>query len=173
MRKARQLAPGFTLIELMIVITILAIVIAIGVPSFTQMIRKNRLAAATNDLAGALQYARAEAVRRGRSVQVEAKSGDLANGLRIWFDDNGNGSYDDGETLRELAAPATSIDLSAEKDGSAATNLSFSYTAQGAVSGGGNELKISICDDVDDGRQLKLLSSGVLRLKSDLTCSGA
>ena len=59
---------GMTLIELMITISLLAIVIAIGLPSFTGAINGSRLSSAANELSSALQVARAEAVRRNRSV---------------------------------------------------------------------------------------------------------
>lgn len=61
---------GFTLLELMVAITVLGILLAIGAPSFTRMIRDNRVAAQTNDLITALTVARSEATKRGTSVSV-------------------------------------------------------------------------------------------------------
>lgn len=63
-------ASGFTLIELLVTIAIAAILLAFAVPSMAELIRNNRLAAATNELVTALQMARAEAVRRGRPVTI-------------------------------------------------------------------------------------------------------
>jgi type IV fimbrial biogenesis protein FimT len=56
---------GFTLIELMISIVVLAVVLALGIPSFQEFIKNNRLAGQTNDLVMAIQMARNEAVKRG------------------------------------------------------------------------------------------------------------
>ncbi|GAB2522299.1 GspH/FimT family pseudopilin [Lysobacter humi (ex Lee et al. 2017)] len=61
---------GFTLIELMVTIAVLAIIIGVAVPSFVSMTHRNRLAAASNEVVAVLQSARMEAVRRNRSVTV-------------------------------------------------------------------------------------------------------
>ncbi|ANI18354.1 peptidase [Pseudomonas citronellolis] len=59
---------GFTLIELMFTIVILAILISIAAPSFTSSIRDSRIATASTELQGALQLARSEAVMRRSNV---------------------------------------------------------------------------------------------------------
>jgi type IV fimbrial biogenesis protein FimT len=63
-QKRRQ--HGFTIIELMFAMALLAILLAIGIPSFSGLIASTKLTNATNTLIGHLQYARAEAVKRGR-----------------------------------------------------------------------------------------------------------
>lgn len=59
---------GFTLIELLIVTTVLAVLLGVGVPSFRDTIQSNRIATVSNDLIGALQFARSESIRRGEDV---------------------------------------------------------------------------------------------------------
>jgi type IV fimbrial biogenesis protein FimT len=61
---------GFTLMELMIVLSVAAVVLAIGTPNFTEFSRNNRLTAAANDLLGAVQIARTEAIKRQRIVSL-------------------------------------------------------------------------------------------------------
>jgi type IV fimbrial biogenesis protein FimT len=61
---------GFTLIELMVTVTVLAILLSIGIPSFSDVIRNNRTAAATNSLVTSLNFARSEALKRGMPVTV-------------------------------------------------------------------------------------------------------
>ena len=68
---------GFTLIELLISIVVLAVVLALGIPSFQEFIKNNRLAGQTNDLVMAIQMARNEAVKRG-SGSVICASDDQA-----------------------------------------------------------------------------------------------
>jgi type IV fimbrial biogenesis protein FimT len=68
-------ATGFTLIELMIGITILAIVMAMGMPSYSVWIQNMRLRNAAESILNGLQLARAEAVRRNTSVEFRLGSG--------------------------------------------------------------------------------------------------
>jgi type IV fimbrial biogenesis protein FimT len=65
---------GFTLIELMVVVSLLAVLLGVGVPSFRATIESNRITTVTNDLVAALQYARSEAVRTGVNHTVCASS---------------------------------------------------------------------------------------------------
>lgn len=76
---------GFTLIELMVTISILAILLGIGVPSFRAMIEGNRIRTVTNDLVIALQFARSEAVKRGIPVTL-CSSNDQAACTGTWAD---------------------------------------------------------------------------------------
>ena len=70
----RSRLHGFTLIELMVTIAVLAIISAIAYPSFTSLMNSNRLTAAANDLVGDLQTARSEAIRRNARVTVCASA---------------------------------------------------------------------------------------------------
>jgi type IV fimbrial biogenesis protein FimT len=71
----RQRWRGFTLIELMVTVALVAIVLAIGVPSFQTTIRNNRLSSYANEFLSALNLARTEAIRRRQPV-VLCKSAD-------------------------------------------------------------------------------------------------
>lgn len=55
---------GFTLIELMVTIAVAAVLLGIAVPSFQDMLERNRVAAQTNEVLGGLQMARSEAIRK-------------------------------------------------------------------------------------------------------------
>lgn len=68
---------GFSLIELTVVLAVAAVLTMAAAPSFADLIRRNRIAAANNDLVATLQYVRAEALQRGQAVSVCA-SGDQA-----------------------------------------------------------------------------------------------
>jgi type IV fimbrial biogenesis protein FimT len=65
---------GFNLLELMVALAVLGILLGMGVPSFSQMIRDNRVVADTNELVVTLSAARAEAVKRGLPTAVCARS---------------------------------------------------------------------------------------------------
>jgi type IV fimbrial biogenesis protein FimT len=65
---ARQ--PGFTLIELMVAITIIAILLAMAVPSFSDAGLSSQLRSVANELVGATQLARSEAIKRNATVTL-------------------------------------------------------------------------------------------------------
>ena len=69
---------GFTLVELMIAVLILAILMAAAVPSFRDFAANSRTSAASSDLTTALSLARSEAVRRSGTV-IACASADLAD----------------------------------------------------------------------------------------------
>jgi len=106
---------GFTLIELMIGITVFGILLAVAVPSFLETVRNNRIRGENNQFIGALNLARSEALKRGSSVSVCASADSLTcSGVTNWttgyiiFDDpNGNGSADVADTVLQTfgAAP--------------------------------------------------------------------
>lgn len=59
---------GFTLVEMMIAVAIIAILAVIAAPAFQDMIVQSRLSAQTNDLVGAIQAARGEAIKRNLRI---------------------------------------------------------------------------------------------------------
>jgi type IV fimbrial biogenesis protein FimT len=63
-------SSGFTMIELMMTIAIATIVMTLAIPSFRYVTNANRIASEINGLLGDMQFARAEAIKEGRSVTV-------------------------------------------------------------------------------------------------------
>ena len=61
---------GFTLIELMIGVAILAILLTLGLPAFTQMLQNSRLRTTAEAFTAGLQRARAEAVKLNGQVEL-------------------------------------------------------------------------------------------------------
>ena len=109
---------GFNLLELMVGISVLGILLAFGVPSFTAMIRTNRLVEQSNGMVGALNYARSEALKRGYRVSAcpgssGACSGgtDWNAGVLVFTDDTGTtGTIDDSdEVLQSCPLPTASL----------------------------------------------------------------
>ena len=65
---------GFTLVEMLVVMTISAILIAAAVPSLQWMVARNRISDATNLLLSDIEFARLEAARRGSTVAICRRS---------------------------------------------------------------------------------------------------
>ena len=105
---------GFTLLELMISLTVFAILVSLAVPSFRNLMLNNTLTATGNDLLASLQTARGEALKRNQQVVLclttnvtattPACAGDAvaANAWFVFQDTNANGAYDAGEPIIEL-----------------------------------------------------------------------
>jgi type IV fimbrial biogenesis protein FimT len=72
--KLRRHAFGFTLVELMITVTIAVVLIMIAVPSFKTIILSNKLTTTSNDLVLAINAARMEAVKRNAKTQLCSNS---------------------------------------------------------------------------------------------------
>lgn len=75
---------GFTLIEAMVTIAILAILLGIAVPSFDMLINRNRAQSTGKQLVAVLQYARAQAQIGRQPVRVTPRSsGDWTSALSV------------------------------------------------------------------------------------------
>jgi len=72
MRKHRHKdkQTGFSLLELMATVAVGGILLAIGLPSFVNLIKSNRLTTQTNSVLTALHLARNESINRGHDIRV-------------------------------------------------------------------------------------------------------
>lgn len=75
MKGVQRPQGGFTLIELMSVVAVVAVLAAFGVPSFRDMLLNQRLATAAQAFSATLSFARMEAIQRAQRVRVDALSG--------------------------------------------------------------------------------------------------
>jgi type IV fimbrial biogenesis protein FimT len=83
----KRLQVGFTMLELLIVIAIIAILSALAVPSYTNLIRRNNVASEGNKIIGALQLARTRATtgKYSAGICVEVLPGSGCNITRFNF----------------------------------------------------------------------------------------
>ncbi|SFE10559.1 type IV fimbrial biogenesis protein FimT [Paracidovorax konjaci] len=103
-------ARGFTLIELMVTLGIAAILLTLAAPNLSQFQRNSQLTSATNSLVGALNAARAEAMKRGKNTFVVPTSNGNGNqwatGWVVFVDIDRSQAYEAGNDFTVLEQPA-------------------------------------------------------------------
>lgn len=70
MKLGTRAEKGFTLLELMVALTVASVLVVIAVPSFRDLLRRNQVSSASNALLADLSYARSEAITRGSIVSI-------------------------------------------------------------------------------------------------------
>lgn len=74
---------GFTLIESLVVLTIMTVTVVMGAPILNQMQAKNRVKSAANELASALKQGRSEALAQRRNLRFVALSSTWGSGWKV------------------------------------------------------------------------------------------
>ncbi len=93
-------AAGFTIIELMVTIAILAILAAVITPTMRQFLVRNSFDATVLDLRGAITRARAEAIARGTVVTIAPSTvGNWTSGYEVFVDPLQKGQFVSGDTV--------------------------------------------------------------------------
>jgi type IV fimbrial biogenesis protein FimT len=166
---------GFTLVELMLALVVAAILLSVAIPSFTGIVRDNRMASAVNALSGAIHLARTEAIRRNTRVTLCksndgsscANNGSWEQGWIVFAEDgntagNTYGARDANETILRIQDSIGNNITMAGSSGNVSSLISF--LPDGIPVQNGN---IKVCDSRTGnvGRELQLIASGRLRVK--------
>lgn len=78
-------SAGFTVIEMMVSLSVLAVILTLAVPSFHRFVQQQRLTATTNHLVAQLQFARGQAISRGSLVAAcPSRDGRRCTGGNRW-----------------------------------------------------------------------------------------
>lgn len=162
-------ARGFTLLELLVTLTVLVLLVAVGIPSMSQQIRNNHLKSASLELYQAVQLARTRAVTTNSRVTLRAL-GDWHQGWRIFLDPNHNGEWEPGELLIAEAGPNSNLTIQGNIP--VRRYISFIGTGEGRYATGryGGAFQagtLTLCSAAasGEGYQLVLARSGRMRKK--------
>lgn len=146
---------GFTLIELIVTVSIVAIFASIAVPSFTEIVKRNRISVTTNEFMSNLVLARSEALKRSRTVTLCASanqtscsgSTDFSKGWIVYADCDGDSALTstpvdcNGDGVNE--SEVIKVNDGYENlliDGNANSEISFNFS--GRVAGPAKRIEI-------------------------------
>ena len=136
---ARRRLRGFTLIEMMVVIGIVAILAAVAAPNMGAMIKRQRIKTAAFDVFASLTFARSEAIKRNTTVTITPDASGWSKGWQI-TDSNENVLRDQkGWDNLSIAGP-TKVSFSGAGRLSAGAGVPF------ALSGGSYGASVAATD---------------------------
>ncbi|KIQ35802.1 hypothetical protein RT97_03260 [Variovorax paradoxus] len=144
-----QRQKGFTLIEMMVVVVLVAILTVLALPSFTTMMANQRVTSAAQELLTLLQFARAEGVYKRSQTTVTATG-------QTWQAKLGT------EVLRE-AALSDAVTIEPGSTG----GVVFESSGQARTAGGGTSYVVTF--SATNATRIQCLSvsgAGLVRLKS-------
>ncbi len=173
LHKIRLGNQGFTLVELMIVVGILAVLGAVALPMITSTMPKYRLRSAARELVIDFKKAKVEAVKRNRTVVIEFIGVDTQNGsYRLFVNDNeatdgtSPRSFDPGDVLLATKSLPVGIVFTSHATAPFSGNQS-GYNARGLPFGSSNRKIIISTNDTPPSRfyTLTLMAAGRVQLE--------
>ena len=176
--KTRSPYHGFTLVELMVSMGLIAILLAVGVPSVKNMVKDNRLVTQLNAVMNDVHFARSEAAKRDLRIIMcrsadptlttptcGGSSNDWSTGYLVFTGEDGNNTYQAGtDTLLRIGPPA-------QQGVKLLTSATWDDTLEINPTGALNEANTAVmamCDDRNEahGRQITVPLAGIPRMYS-------
>jgi Tfp pilus assembly protein FimT len=157
-RKIQQ--QGFSLVELMVLVCVMALALGLGIPAFTTMFANNRMSAVVNDVVSGLHTARSAAITRQATVTLCPApdgagdcGGSLADGWVVFVDADGDAGIDADEEIiaSHGALPPASRDGISALPADAPGYISFSASGRRGAPGLDESITdLQFCDDRGD-----------------------
>jgi type IV fimbrial biogenesis protein FimT len=166
MRPRPTNARGFTLIELMVTLALVAILMAVAVPSLTTFQRNAQLTSFSNTMLASINAARGEAMKRGRSAVVVPINGtDWSSGWIVFVDVNRNQVYDATSDPMVLTQPAPPSYLVITANGTAAASPPYIIEVKR------NDVTGTV--QLTQTRRIKIASTGRVRVCTPISSTDA
>lgn len=128
----KTIMKGFTLLELIVTMAVMAILLGIGVPSLSSSIKNNSAASVSQTFVDAVAFTRMEAIRRNKKVSVCAShsltacDGNWTDGFIVFIDGSeSNSETTVSEVIRTFSTDVKKPVLNAQQSGLAVDHISF------------------------------------------------
>ena len=164
---SQQRAKGFTLIELMVVLAVIALTVGVVAPNFGRIVSQNRVTAAGNDLLNLMHSGRLEALRARSNVVVCPSQNGTSCGGSAWssaimfVDTDRNNQVSTGEAVRRMIQiPTQSVQATNLMGGTAAVVFLPNGTARFASGAITNSNVVSLCS-ISNPEQRRTVQVGV------------
>ena len=113
--RRRRPRAGWTLTEMLLALAIAALLAVLALPVYADWIAESQMMNFARDLAGSMNVARSEAIKRGTRVNLCksanrstcAAGGDWAQGFVVYVDRDHDGQLDVAESALQVVAPAS------------------------------------------------------------------
>ena len=170
-KEAANFQSGFSVVELVITLVLLAVLLTVGAPAFNNIFEDNALAGTANRFITSLTLARSEAVARNKNVimcRLNASSngcsssGNWEDGWVIWADIDGDGTLEepnqDGDFEVLDSEPALDAGYTIRAINNQFTNrITFSPIGEASGNGGSQQEIFRICDPENDNDKARLI----------------
>jgi type IV fimbrial biogenesis protein FimT len=170
---------GFTLVELLLALVIATVLVVLAIPVYTDWITESQMMNYARDLAGSMNAARSEAIKRGMRVNLCKSSdrrtcaltGDWAQGFLVYVDSDRDAQPDAGDTALLVVQPA-SPGVSASGNRPVADYVSYTSLGTARLLNGALQMgTLTVCRSGRKAVDVVLANSGRARIqKTAISC---
>ena len=168
---------GFTLLELIVTVVIVALVAAIAVPAMQTFAQNDRLISQINTLTGHLAYARSEAVKRAQQVAICVSNNTTTctgganweDGWIVYVDANADGTFNPGGLNEDLLRAQQTLEGGNTLSTTIGTQVTYDYRGYVTAASIGS---FSLCDSrgATYGRAIAISTTGRVRREDTVSC---
>lgn len=162
----------------MVTMSIVAILLAIAIPSYRYVTTSNRMAGEVNGALGDMQFARSEAIKEGQTVTICVGNGTTCTGSADWetgwmvYSGSGNQPASQAAVLRVQAGfSGTSPDTL--RPTAPATTSAIQFNQEGFAMGLAGSVVLQLHDSTDNSNYTRCLQITIVGALSTLTYDGA
>ena len=168
MRRVKE--GGFTLIEMMVALLVLAVLIAISAPGLSDLIKNNRMLSHVYAMRAALNGARSEALsqrnfvtlcRSTDGISCSTTAGDWNTGFIAFLDDDGDSVVDDPNDQIFISKVIDQDSLTVSYDGGYKSGNSVQFDSRGYAAKS-SQGTFKVCDVRNEARGVKVTAGGMV-----------